>query len=55
MDILEKLNKEGKTIIIITHDPDLAKNHANIIYWLKDGAIEKVTQKIRNSWKVISQ
>ena len=55
IEFLEKLNKEGKTIIIITHDPDLAKNHANIIYWLKDGAIEKVTQKIRNSWKVISQ
>ncbi|PIN94524.1 hypothetical protein COU53_03170 [Candidatus Pacearchaeota archaeon CG10_big_fil_rev_8_21_14_0_10_30_48] len=54
IEFLEKLNKENKTIIIITHDPDLAKNHANIIYWLKDGTIEKVTQKIKNSWKVIN-
>ena len=54
IEFLEKLNKEGKTIIIITHDPDLAKNHANIIYWLKDGTIEKVTQKVKNSWKVIN-
>ena len=54
IEFLEKLNKEGKTIIIITHDPDLAKNHANIIYWLKDGTIEKVTQKVKNSWKVLT-
>lgn len=39
MDFLEKLNREGKTIIMVTHDPDLAKKHADIVYWLKDGKI----------------
>jgi putative ABC transport system ATP-binding protein len=45
MDFLEALNKEGKTIIMVTHDPDLAKKHADIVYWLKDGKIEKITKK----------
>ncbi len=44
MDFLKKLNKEGKTIIMVTHDPDLAKQHADKIYWLKDGKIEKITK-----------
>ncbi len=42
---LDKLNKQGKTIIIVTHDSNLAKKHAKIIYWLKDGKVEKVTKK----------
>ncbi|MFH1500353.1 MAG: ABC transporter ATP-binding protein [archaeon] len=44
LDFLKALNKEGKTIIMVTHDPDIAQ-HAEIIYWLKDGKIEKVTKK----------
>lgn len=40
---LDKLHNEGKTIIMVTHDPDLAKKHAEIIYWLKDGKLDKVT------------
>ena len=45
MDFLEKLNKEGKTIIMVTHDPDLAKKHANVVYWLLDGKLDRVTRK----------
>ncbi len=44
---LEKLNKEGNTIIMVTHDPELAKKYAKTIYWLKDGKIEKITKKSR--------
>ena len=44
MDFLEKLHSEGKTIIMVTHDPNLAVNHAEKIYWLKDGKVEKVTK-----------
>jgi putative ABC transport system ATP-binding protein len=36
MDILLKLNKEGKTVIMITHETELAK-HAKRICFLKDG------------------
>lgn len=46
MEFLEKLNKEGKTIIMVTHDPHLAEKYADVIYWLLDGELEKVTKKI---------
>ncbi|NCN86870.1 ABC transporter ATP-binding protein [archaeon] len=49
MEFLEKLNHEGRTIIMVTHDPDLAQAHADIVYWLKDGKIEKTTKK-KNGW-----
>jgi putative ABC transport system ATP-binding protein len=45
MVFLEKLNKEGKTIVMVTHDPELAQEHADIVYWLKDGKLEKITKK----------
>jgi len=35
-----KLSKEGKTIILVTHDPEVAK-YADKIYQLKDGRIVK--------------
>ncbi len=44
MKFLDDLNKKGKTIILITHDPEIALKHAKIIYWLKDGKIAKVTK-----------
>lgn len=45
MQFLEKLNRKGKTIIMVTHDPDLAQAHADLVYWLRDGKVEKVTKK----------
>ena len=45
MQFLEKLNRGGRTIIMVTHDPNLAKKHARKVYWLKDGKVEKVTRK----------
>lgn len=45
LSLLKELNAEGKTIIMITHDSNLAQKHAKTIYWLKDGKVEKVTRK----------
>src|SRR3989344_4467044 len=42
---LKKLNEDGKTIILVTHDSELALKHAQRIYWMKDGRIEKVTKR----------
>src|SRR3989344_3810511 len=53
IEFLEKLNKEGKTIILVTHDPYLAQKHARTIYWLKDGKVEKVTKKVKGKWVVV--
>ena len=56
ISFLEDLNeKQGKTIIMITHDPEKALNHAKTIYWLKDGKVEKVTQKAGKTWKTIKK
>jgi len=38
MDIFQKLNKDGRTIIMITHEPDIAE-HAKRIIHIRDGKI----------------
>lgn len=53
MDFLKDLNAKGKTIIMVTHSPELAEQHAKTIYWMKDGRMEKVTRKVKNVWKQI--
>lgn len=53
LEFLDKLNKQGKTIILVTHDPEIAMKHASIIYWLKDGMLEKVTKKVQGKIKTI--
>lgn len=53
MDFLTKLNKKGKTVIIVTHAPEIAEEFARTIYWIKDGKIEKVTKKIGNRWRAM--
>jgi putative ABC transport system ATP-binding protein len=40
MEIIKKLNKEGRTIIMITHDMDIAKQAQRIIH-IRDGKVEK--------------
>jgi putative ABC transport system ATP-binding protein len=42
MDFLSNLNREGKTIILVTHDLSLVDRASRIIY-LKDGKIEKIS------------
>jgi putative ABC transport system ATP-binding protein len=53
LDFLERCNKQGKTIIMVTHDPELAQAHAKTIYWLKDGKVEKITKRSGSTWKKI--
>lgn len=51
LDFLQKLNDMRKTIIMVTHDSNLAREHARTIYSIRDGKIESVEKKIGNSWK----
>ena len=45
MALLTDLNrKEGKTLIIVTHDKDL-KTHGDRVVYLKDGKIERISKK----------
>ncbi|MFH1533360.1 MAG: ATP-binding cassette domain-containing protein [Nitrospirota bacterium] len=38
MKVLKELNKQGRTIVVVTHDPNIAKETGKILY-LKDGAL----------------
>jgi len=40
MDFLEKMNEQGKTIVLITHEMELVKYASRVIH-LRDGRIEK--------------
>jgi putative ABC transport system ATP-binding protein len=51
MDIFTKLNKEGHTIVMITHEPDIAEFAKRVIF-LKDGMIESDNQ---NGHKLIKK
>jgi len=55
MDILKQLNKEGRTIVMVTHSPELAKEYADIVYWLKDGKVEKITRRDSKSLKKVGK
>ena len=40
MDLIQKINDEGRTILVVTHEPDIARMCKRIVH-LKDGTIEK--------------
>jgi len=53
MGFLNDLNEKGKTIVMVTHDPEKAQSHARTIYWIRDGKLEKTTKKINGKWKSV--
>jgi len=55
MNFLDNLNKQGKTIVMVTHESHLAERHAKTIYWLKDGKVEKLTKKVKGKWVEIKR
>jgi len=38
IQLFQRLNKDGRTIVLVTHDKEIAE-HASIIYYMKDGQI----------------
>ncbi len=40
MALLDELHAEGRTVIIVTHDPEIAHRHANRILYIRDGVLE---------------
>jgi ABC-type lipoprotein export system ATPase subunit len=39
IQIFERLNKDGRTIVLVTHDKEIA-GHTSIVYHMKDGQIK---------------
>jgi len=48
MTLLKSFNKEGKTIVLITHEADIAKQAKRIVH-VRDGIIEKSEARNKNS------
>jgi putative ABC transport system ATP-binding protein len=44
MSLFRKLNEQGNTIVVVTHDPEIAE-FANRIIYIRDGQIEKEERK----------
>lgn len=44
LNLFQKIHAQGNTIIIVTHDPDIAQQAQRLVY-LKDGMIEKQQRK----------
>ena len=40
MELFKKLNEDGATIIMITHEQEIAE-HANKIYYIRDGELRE--------------
>jgi putative ABC transport system ATP-binding protein len=52
MDLIQKINQEGKTILVVTHELDIAQMCKRIVK-LKDGVIvedKKVKQVLASSY-----
>ena len=47
MNLLEELNKKGNTIILVTHEEDIAKK-AHRVVKIRDGMIESDHSNIEN-------
>jgi len=41
LNLLDRLNKEGRTIILVTHESDVGARAKRIV-WLKDGSVDRV-------------
>lgn len=41
IELLKELNEQGKTIIMVTHEPHIAENAKSVLY-MKDGVIERI-------------
>ena len=51
MNFLTDLNKKGRTIIVVTHDPDLARKYAKTVYSIRDGKVEFIEKKVGDKWR----
>ena len=44
MDLIEGLNRQGQTVLLVTHDAKLATRHAGRVVTLIDGRVDDDTR-----------
>jgi putative ABC transport system ATP-binding protein len=49
LSLLDDLNREGKTIVLVTHDDEVAKRAHRVLH-MKDGLIDRQVTNGRNRW-----
>lgn len=56
MELFQRLNDEGVTVVMITHDPEIAE-HARRIVYIRDGEIvkEKIKEQEKRRFKIRSE
>jgi putative ABC transport system ATP-binding protein len=47
MALIDQVHEQGQTIIMVTHEPDIAR-HCNRVIRLEDGKIESDIQQVRH-------
>ena len=53
MTLLHKLHKDGATIVMVTHDPEIAVHTERTIH-LRDGLIEQIQSNGKNKKKAVA-
>ena len=53
MSLLHKLHQDGATIVMVTHDPEIAVHTERTIH-LRDGLIEHIESNGKNKKKVVA-
>lgn len=46
LELLDKLNRNGRTIVLVTHDPKVAE-HAHKVVHMKDGRVDRIVENER--------
>ena len=41
MALLDELHREGRTLVMVTHDPEIARQHADRILYIRDGVLRE--------------
>ncbi len=53
MDLLHNLHEKGTTIVMVTHEPDIAEQTERIIH-IRDGVVERDEQNLAKSQAAVA-